>query len=330
MPGSAQAIGEAGRFAFDRGSELASPSAGARFRPQWRTWAILVTVYGGWLALTWHAAALPWWAVLLAGGWLTAWHGSLQHEAIHGYPARSPRLNAALVWLPLGLWMPYELYRETHLRHHAAAHLTDPATDPESFYVSPDDWARMGRLRRAVHHVNQTLAGRLLAGPALIAGRFWLEEARRLLRGDLAHGGVWGRHLAGVALVLAWTAGVCELSVLGYVAMFAWPGLSLTLLRSFAEHETSTEEVRRTAIVTGGPLSSLLYLNNNLHAVHHAFPALPWHEIPAALRAQAERFTAPDGPPFHRSYAAIARRHLFRPRDHPVHPGDRIPPAATA
>ena len=36
MPGSAQAVGEAGRFAFGRGSELASPSAGVRFRAQWR------------------------------------------------------------------------------------------------------------------------------------------------------------------------------------------------------------------------------------------------------------------------------------------------------
>ena len=321
MPGSGQAFGRAGRFASGSGSELAFPSAGARFRSQWPTWAVLVTVYGGWFALTYQAATLPWWVLLPAGAWLTAWHGSLQHEAIHGYPTRSPRLNAALVWLPLGLWMPYELYRETHERHHAVAHLTHPATDPESFYVSPEDWARMGRLRRAVHLVNQTLAGRLIGGPALIAGRFWLEEAHRLLRGDLAHGRVWARHVAGVTLVLAWTAGVCELSVLAYVAMFAWPGLSLTLLRSFAEHETSTDEDRRTAIIAGGPVSGLLYLNNNLHAVHHAFPGLPWHAIPAAWRAHRDAFSGPDGPTIYRNYAAIARRHLFSPRDFPVHPG---------
>ena len=50
-----------------------------------------------------HPASLPWWVVLPAGAWLTAWHGSLQHEAIHGHPTRSARLNAALAWLPIGL-----------------------------------------------------------------------------------------------------------------------------------------------------------------------------------------------------------------------------------
>ena len=124
-----------------------------------------------------------------------------------------------------------------------------------------------------------------------------------------------------MALVFAWTAGVCELSVAAYVALFAWPGLSLTLLRSFAEHEPADEEDRRTVIVESGLFGSLLYLNNNLHAVHHAFPGLPWHAIPAARRAHRDRFAGPAGPRVHRGYAAIARRWGLRPRDYPVHPG---------
>ena len=323
MPGSAQGFGRIERPASSTTPRTGSASSAPppTLRSEWSTWAVLVAVYGGWLALTFHSATLPWWFVLAAGGWLTAWHGSLQHEAIHGYPTRSARINAALVWLPVGLWMPYAIYRETHVDHHEAAHLTDPATDPESFYVSPEDWARMGRLRRAVHRINQTLAGRLSIGPALIAGRFWLEEARRLLRGDFAHGRTWAGHVVGVALVFAWTAGVCEMPIAAYVALFAWPGLSLTLLRSFAEHEPAADEDRRTVIVESGLLGSLLYLNNNLHAVHHAFPGLPWHAIPAARRAHRERFAVPHGPRVHRGYAAIARRHLLRPRDYPVHPG---------
>ena len=292
---------------------------------EWPTWAVAAAVYGGWFALVWHAASLPWWAVLPAGAWLTAWHGSLQHEAIHGHPTRSARRNAALAWLPVGLWMPFPIYRRTHLRHHAAAHLTDPAADPESFYVSPEGWRGMGRMRRAVHVVNHTLAGRLVLGPAIMAGRFWLDEARRLSRGDLANAPVWSSHAAGVAAVLGYSAFVCGLPVWEYVALFAWPGLSLTLLRSFAEHEPSPSEHRRTAIVAGGPLSRLLYLNNNLHAVHHAFPALPWYALPRAWRAagRSASFFGLDDPPRHRSFAAIAARHLFRVRDHPVHPAGR-------
>ena len=321
MPGDGQPVDRT------RQSEAGSPPeprfayATPTVRSEWPTWAVLVAVYGGWLALTFHSAALPWWVVLLAGGWLTAWHGSLQHEAIHGYPTRSPRLNAALVWLPVGLWMPYSIYRETHVEHHESVHLTDPAADPESFYVSAEAWGRMGRLRRTVHVVNQTLAGRLILGPALIAGRFWLGEARRLLRGDFAHGRTWAGHVVGVALVFAWTAGVCEMSIAAYVALFAWPGLSLTLLRSFAEHEPAAEPDRRTVIVESGGFGSLLYLNNNLHAVHHAFPGVAWHAIPAARRAHRGMFAGPDGPRIHRGYAAIARRFLLRPRAYPVHPG---------
>ena len=321
MPGNGPGPGRTERLASASVPEpvLAAPAPTAR--SEWSTWAVLAAVYGGWLGLTFHSAALPWWVVLVAGGWLTAWHGSLQHEAIHGYPTRSPRLNAALVWLPVGLWMPYAIYRETHVEHHESAHLTDPAADPESFYVSAEGWARMGRLRRALHVVNQTLAGRLSIGPAVIAGRFWLAEARRLLRGDFAHARTWAGHVVGVALVFAWTAGVCEMSIAAYVALFAWPGLSLTLLRSFAEHEPASEEDRRTVIVESGFFGRLLYLNNNLHAVHHAFPGLPWHAIPAARRAHRDRFDGPEGPRVHRGYAAIARRWLLRPRDRPIHPG---------
>ena len=324
MPGNGQGPGVTGRTGRLASASVPEPVLAApapTVRSEWPTWAILAAVHGGWLALTWHAAALPWWVVLVAGGWLTAWHGSLQHEAIHGYPTRSPRLNAALVWLPVGLWMPYAIYRETHVEHHESAHLTDPAADPESFYVSAQGWARMGRLRRALHVINQTLAGRLSIGPAVIAGRFWLAEARRLLRGDFAHARTWAAHVAGVALVFAWTAGVCEMSIAAYVALFAWPGLSLTLLRSFAEHEPASEEDRRTVIVESGLFGSLLYLNNNLHAVHHAFPGVPWHAIPAARRAHRDRFDGPGGPRVHRGYAAIARRWLLRPRDCPMHPG---------
>ena len=321
MPGNGQGPGRTERLPAASVPEPVLAAPAPTVRSEWSTWAVLVAVYGGWLALTFHSANLPWLAVLVAGGWLTAWHGSLQHEAIHGYPTRSPRLNAALVWLPVGLWMPYSIYRETHVEHHESAHLTDPAADPESFYVSAETWARMGRLRRAVHVVNQTLAGRLILGPALIAGRFWLGEARRLLRGDFAHARTWAEHVVGVALVFAWTAGVCEMSIAAYVALFAWPGLSLTLLRSFAEHEPAAEPDRRTVIVESGGFGSLLYLNNNLHAVHHAFPGVAWHAIPAARRAHRGMFVGPDGPRIHRGYAAIARRWLLRPRAYPVHPG---------
>ena len=110
--------------------------------------------------------------------------------------------------------------------------------------------------------------------------------------------------MVGVALVFAWTVGVCEMSIAAYVALFAWPGLSLTLLRSFAEHEPAAKEDRRTVIVESGLLGSLLYLNNNLHAVHHAFPAFRGMRSPPPASPTATGSTARRG----RGYTGDTRR----------------------
>ena len=116
----------------------------------------------------------------------------------------------------------------------------------------------------------------------------------------------------------------CELSVGAYVALFAYPGLSLTLLRSYAEHHPAAERDRRTAIVLGGPLSRLLYLNNNLHVVHHSRPDLPWHAIPAAFSARRGHYTAEAGGHVYAGYPTLLRRFLFRAGRHPVHPDHRL------
>src|SRR5947208_12747338 len=77
------------------------------------TWGLALAIYGGWGALTWGYGALPWWLVLPLGAWLTAWHMSFQHEVVHGHPTRSRRVNDALGFAPLSLWLPYARYRQT-------------------------------------------------------------------------------------------------------------------------------------------------------------------------------------------------------------------------
>src|SRR5437870_4407700 len=94
------------------------PTASKGYRLELPTWGVAGGVYGGWLALTLFFHQLPTWAVVVLGAYLIAWHGSLQHETIHGHPTRSPRINHAVAWLPLSLWLPYRLYRDSHLQHH--------------------------------------------------------------------------------------------------------------------------------------------------------------------------------------------------------------------
>ena len=84
----------------------------------------------------------------------------------------------------------------------------------------------------------------------------------------------------GVAAVCAWLFGWLHLSFGQYLLGFVYPGAALSLLRSFAEHRAAPEPGRRIAIVERAPLFGLLFFNNNLHAVHHAFPGASWRRLP--------------------------------------------------
>ncbi len=289
------------------------------------TWAVAVAAYGGFGLTTWNYHALPWWLVLPLGAWFVCWQGSLQHEALHGHPTRRPWLNTLIAYPPLWLWLPYPLYRESHLIHHADERLTWPLDDPESYYVTAASWARMGRLRRGVLRARNTLLGRLVLGPATAYGELAAAETRRLRGGDYSHVAVWLAHIPAVAAVLYWAVGVCGIPPLAYILLFAYPGLSLTMLRSFAEHRPASDVARRTVVVETGPLMSLLYLNNNYHAPHHARPELPWYDIPAYYRANRAEILSRNGDYRFDGYGEQFRRFLVRPKDEPV-----LPPAGGA
>ena len=304
----------------DSGVSGASGRASAWRRYEGPTWTVAIAVYGGWFLLTWNAAALPWWTVLPLGAFLTAWHGSLQHEIMHGHPTSYGSVNAILATPPLALWIPFPIYRDSHLDHHLTPELTCPQGDTESFYVEAARWQRMGAPMRALLIYNNTLLGRLTVGPAIVQVRFWHDEVRRIAGGDRRYGGVWLGHGAGVAVVLAWLS-VCGIPLLHYIALFVYPGLSLTLLRSFLEHRPAPNQAHRTAIVEADPVTRLLFLNLNFHALHHDRPGHPWYLLPALYAADGGAIVAANGGFFHSGYGAIARRFFLKPKDHPVHPG---------
>ena len=224
--------------------------------------------------------------------------------------------------------MPYAIYRESHLLHHNNRQLTEPGADPESFYLTAEDWDRYGPVRRALCLVNQTLLGRLTIGPALVIGGFVAGEVRRMARGDLRHLGIWLRHGIAVALILGWVSLVCGIPLWLYLAGFVYPGLALTLLRSFAEHRAAPDPVDRTAVVHANPLFALLYLNNNLHVAHHARPALAWYRLPDFNREIGGDRQARRGAGLYAGYGALAWRYLLRPIDHPVRDAGPTPPEA--
>lgn len=319
MPASAPDIdsllGADPHAAAERDAAQARPDA-----VEWPTLALAAAIYGGWLALTWWHAAIPLWLLIPAATWIVAWHGSLQHEIIHGHPTRSRALNTTLGLPPLALWIPYERYRATHLTHHQDERLTDPLDDPESRYLTAADWQALGPLGRALVRAQSTLAGRLLIGPAWAISTFWWSEGKAILSGDRRLARVWAWHLVHVAPLIAWIVLVCEMPLWLYLAAFVYAGTSLSLIRSFAEHRALPEVPRRTAIVERAPVLGLLFLYNNLHVVHHRWPTIPWYRLPRLYRRHRDAILAASGGPVYASYLEVLRRFLVRPHDASVHP----------
>ena len=59
-------------------------------------------------------------------------------------------------------------------------------------------------------------------------------------------------------------------------------------------------------------LLSLLFLNNNLHIVHHAKPGMAWYDLPRAWKATRQDAIAA-GILVRPGYRDLVRKHLFRP-----------------
>jgi fatty acid desaturase len=290
-----------------------------RHRPvEWPTIGLAAFLYAAWTALTWWHAVVPLWLLMPAGGWLVAWHGSLQHETIHGHPTGHRWLNSLIGAVPLSLWLPYSHYRRTHLAHHATPSVTDPLHDPEARYLANTDGLK-GRLLGLSERIQATLAGRLLFGPPLMIARFLAAEAARFMREPAATLREWLPHLAGV-LLIGWWLNACSMPIGTYILAFVYPGTALTLLRSFAEHRAHARPGHRVAIVEeAGPLA-LLFLNNNLHAAHHRAPGLAWYRLPALYRRHRDRILRHNGGLLYRGYGEIARRYLIRSHDRLIHP----------
>jgi fatty acid desaturase len=281
---------------------------------EWPTVLLAMGVYASWLLVTAVHASLPFWLLALVGGMIVTWHGSLQHEMIHGHPTGSNRVNGMLGVVPLSLWLPFTIYHRSHLAHHRAEHITHPLDDPESHYVSQ---AHGWRARLATWE--GCLIARLILGPPIRIMTFLLDEAVRGWRHPLAWARDWAPHMLALSPVLWWLDHV-HLSIGAYALAFIYPGTALTLLRSFAEHRADADAGRRAVIVRRGGLFRLLFLNNNLHAVHHARPDLPWYRLPAYLRRHEHLFTHA---PVYESYADIVRRFAWAPNDGIVHPAFR-------
>jgi fatty acid desaturase len=282
---------------------------------EWPTVVLIAAVYIVVAILVWFHASLPWWVIMPIGAYCAALHISLQHEVLHGHPTRSCLINEALVFPALSLWLPYHRYKRLHLIHHNDENLTDPRLDPESYYLFPEQWSHVGGIRKVLFEINQTLAGRMLIGPAVSILRFWPAEFRDIVNGNRETAGAWAWFAAAVAFTLTYVVLICGMPLWQYLLLIAYPGISLALVRSYCEHRAAELVGHRTIIVEASPFWSLLFLNNNLHVVHHDHPTLAWYKIPALYRAERDHVIAENGGYTMKGYGEIFRRYFLKAKE---------------
>lgn len=284
---------------------------------EWPTLALLAATYLTWTLGLWLWTSHPLIAVLVTG-LAIAQFSSLQHEALHGHPFRHAGLNEALVFPALAVFVPYRRFRTTHLLHHYDPALTDPYDDPESNFLEPVVWERLAPWKKVLFRLNNTLAGRLVIGP-LLGTALWVKgDLDRIRRGEPRIAADWALNALGLVPVLV-ALHLATMPVWAYL-LAVYAGFALLKIRTFLEHRAHEAPRARTVIIEDrGPLS-LLFLNNNLHVVHHMHPAEPWYRIPALYAARKEHYQRRNDHYTYRSYAEVFRRHFLRPKDPVAHP----------
>ncbi len=286
--------------------------------PEWATFALIIACYSAWLGAIFWLAGISLWVAIPFMGLVAALHSSLTHEALHGHPFRQKWLNEALMAMPLTLFIPYNRFRDLHLAHHCDANLTDPYDDPETNYLDPQVWASLSGWQRRMYQVNNTLLGRMILGPAIGQVAFLRDELRGALRGDRAILLAWALHMPGVVATL-WIVALSQMPIWAF-ALSAYIGLGLVKIRTFLEHRAHEKSRARTVIVEDRGILAFLFLNNNLHVVHHMNPSAPWYRLPALYRTGKERYLACNEAYVYRSYGQIFREYFWRAKDPVAHP----------
>ncbi|MBN9241643.1 MAG: fatty acid desaturase [Mesorhizobium sp.] len=292
---------------------------------EWPTVGLAVVCYGLWLVagfFLWPSYPI---LSLILLTLTVALQSSLTHEVLHGHPTRNALVNEAFVFLPIGLVWPYRRFKTLHLRHHADERLTDPLDDPESYYKALWMHEALPGWMQALLKVNNTMAGRFFLGPWLSMIGFFIDDFRQAGAGDRAIRKAWLLHGIGLAMVLPVVAYGFGMPLWLYVLVPMWFGQSLIAIRTFAEHQWSEHPEGRTIIVERSPLS-LLFLNNNLHFVHHKKPAVAWYSLPKLFRDDRETWLKANNGYAYPNYLALVKAYAFKAKEPVVHPALRRQP----
>lgn len=290
------------------------------WRSEFPTWSLVVLVYGGWFATLFYWQTLGRLPATLLLIWFTAWYMSLQHELIHGHPTRFAWFNQLLGTLPLAVWYPFGLYRDSHLAHHNHDHLTLPVDDPESYYFTDETWATFSPWQRKLIQARNTFPGRLLLAPLLDIAQTLASAFRAFRHLEWRNMAMWLTHGALLVPLFLWMEQI-GFSALYFAIVVSYPALALTKVRSFLEHQAADDPLARSVINEASLVWRVLFLNLNYHAVHHDLPGVPWYGLRAIYLRDKAQYQQRNQQFVVRGYGEWLRRFWAKAVDVTVHPG---------
>ncbi|HEU0222420.1 MAG TPA: fatty acid desaturase, partial [Paracoccaceae bacterium] len=85
---------------------------------EWFTIALAAATYAAWAGVTYVDAGPGFSVTIPLLAFVLAQHSSLQHEILHGHPFRPQWLADLLAYPAVGIFVPYERFRDLHLAHH--------------------------------------------------------------------------------------------------------------------------------------------------------------------------------------------------------------------
>ncbi len=291
----------------------------SRHRIEWQTLGLIGLCTVLVLLVTLLSAALTLWVSLPILVLLLALHSSLQHEVLHGHPFKNKTLNEALVFVPLGIFLPYRRFKDTHIQHHFDPNLTDPYDDPETNFQDPEVWATLTPPTRLFLRLNNSLLGRMVLGPLISFYVFYRDDLKAMRAGERRIINAYMLHLIGLIPVVFW---LLTLNTMPIWAVFlaAYGAISILKIRTFLEHRAHEQSGARSVIIEDRGLLAFLFLNNNYHAVHHCYPKLAWYHLPKVYAQNKAKFLAENGNYTYQNYRVIFQNYFFKPKDKVPHP----------
>lgn len=212
------------------------------------------------------------------------------HDAIHKSLSRVPWVNEAFgLAATFVLCGPFEAMRRNHLHHHA--HTNDPRQDPD-YWAAGETW--LGTAARCLTMLQY----------------HYYSYLTRLRRRD----GAFVRALGTIGLVAAlhvaaWRAGFLGALVWHWTVPAQLAVALLALTFDYWPHRPHTARGRfkDTANILPAFIDPL-FLCQNIHAIHHLFPQLPWYRYREALAAVGDGLKAEGVPQWELKEALLMLR----------------------